>query len=89
MFINLVELCTLFSGTFAPLTMEGNIMVDGVLASCYALTSHDLSHFSTTDIRWFPKITQWIFGENNGSLVYASIAEHLATWIAHNQLYRI
>ena len=32
-----------FLGAYAPVTMEGNIMVDGVLASCYALVSnHDL-----------------------------------------------
>ena len=31
-------------GAFTPVTMEGNIIVDGVLTSCYASASHDLAH---------------------------------------------
>ena len=77
-----------FPGAYTPVTMEGNIVVDKVLASCYALASHDLGHFATVFIRWFPKITQWIFGENNGSPGYINIFEHIATWAApHGQLY--
>ena len=30
-----------FLGVFVPVTMEGNIMVDGVLAFCYASADHD------------------------------------------------
>ena len=29
-----------------PLTEEGNIVVDGVLASCYASFDHDLAHIA-------------------------------------------
>ena len=37
-----------FLGAFVPLTMKGNIVVDGVLASCYASFDHDLAHFVMT-----------------------------------------
>ena len=51
-----------FSGMFAPLTMAGNIVVDGVLASSYADYDHDLCHIGMTPLRWFPEIIDWIFG---------------------------
>ena len=34
-----------FLGAFVPLTKEGKVIVDGVLASCYAGFDHDLAHF--------------------------------------------
>ena len=37
-----------------PLTKEGNILIDGVLASCYASVAHDVSHLGVTPKRWFP-----------------------------------
>ena len=43
-------------GAFTPVTMEGNIVVDGVLASCYAFADHDLAHIGITPMRWFPDI---------------------------------
>ena len=43
-----------------PLTTKGNIMVDGVLASCYASVNHDLGHIVMTPIRWFPEMVQWV-----------------------------
>ena len=43
-----------YLGDFAPVTMGGNIVVDGVLASCYALSDHDLVHIVMTPMRWFP-----------------------------------
>ena len=43
-----------FAGAFVPLTAEGTIVVDGVLASCYASFDHDWAHLLTTPIRWFP-----------------------------------
>ena len=49
-------------------------MVDGVLASCYAYTSHDLAHFGTAPVQWSPEIVRAIFGEENGTQIYAIIA---------------
>ena len=54
------------SGAYAPLTIEGNMMVDGVLASCYAFTDHDLAHIVMTPIQWYPQTIQWIFGDDGG-----------------------
>ena len=69
------------SGAYVPLTMEGNIMVDGVLASCYPSANHDLAHLGITPVLWIPEFTQWIFGDDNGLHVYSSISEQLGEWL--------
>ena len=55
--------------------MDGAIMVDGVLASCYASADHDLAHIVMTPIRWFPEMIDWIFEQKNGNLGYTDILE--------------
>ena len=64
-------------GVYDPITMEGNIVVDGLLTSCYASFDHDLAHFVMTPVQWFPEMIQWIFGEDNGSSGYAIIAKQI------------
>ena len=64
-------------GVYFPVTMEGSIVVDGVLASCYALINHDLSHLMLTPIRWFPGLTGWIFGEDDGISGFAEVLADL------------
>ena len=54
-------------------------MVDGVLASCYASTDHDLAHIAMTPIRWFPEMTAWIFGREDGYKIYTDILEKFGT----------
>ena len=71
---------SLSAGAFTPLTMEGNIVVDGVLASCYASTHHDLAHIGVTPMRWFPGMVQWIFGEDSGKSAYVSVLEEFSGW---------
>ena len=63
-----------FPGAYVPLTSEGNIIVDGVLASCYAHSpDHNLAHFGMTPLRCFPDIMQCIFGEDIEFPVYVKI----------------
>ena len=67
--------------------MTGNMMVDGVLASCYAFFDHDLAHITMTPIRWFPEMIHWFLGEDNGNPLFARTAEHVTRWILpSNQL---
>ena len=53
-----------YVGAYTPVTVIGNIVVDGVLASCYAFPDHDLSHITMTPLQWFPHLTEWIFGND-------------------------
>ena len=43
-------------GTWAPLTMEGTLLVDGLLASCYASFPHALSELAYAPVKMFPRI---------------------------------
>ena len=38
-------------------------------------------YFGMTPIQLFPKITEWIFGENNGFQGYSDIAEQMGKWM--------
>ena len=70
-----------FIGAYVPLTKEGNIVVDGVLASCYASFEHDLAHIVMKPVQWFPKIMKWLFGKDNGCSDYADIAKYLGRMV--------
>ena len=69
------------SGAFVPLTMEGTIIVDGVLASCYPSADHDVAHFGMTPMRWFPGMAGWMLGVHDGTQVYAKTCEQIAQWM--------
>ena len=67
--------------------MEGTIIVDEVLASCYASFDHHLAHIAMTPICWFPGVMEWIFGwdTSNGSPAYVNMIKDFgklvnATW---------
>ena len=64
----------IFPGLFAPLTVAGDIVVDGVLASCYAEFDHDLAHIVMTPLKWFPGIINWIFGDDKGFTTFVKMA---------------
>ena len=76
----------LFTGAYVPLTTEGNIMVNGVLASCYPSADHDLAHFAMIPIQWFPGTIEWIFGEENGFQGYVTIIEEFGRWMLPKSL---
>ena len=61
--------------------MEGNIVVDRILASCYPSANHDLAHVGVLPIKYFPWIMEWIFGEDSGSLAYSNIANDIGEWV--------
>ena len=70
-------------GVYAPLTTDGNIMVDGVLASCYPFPfpDHDVAHLGMTPIHWFPHIVEWVLGgEENGFPLAIKVAENMERW---------
>ena len=71
-------------GAWVPLTMEGNIMVDGVLASCHVSINHDTTHLATMPVRLFPKIMDWIFSDENGSSVFGEIAKQFGKSVLPN-----
>ena len=70
-----------FLGAYTPVTMEGNIIVDGVLASCYPSADHDVLHLGMTPIRWFPQIIQWIMGVENGFQTYIVFVADIGRWV--------
>ena len=43
-------------GTWAPLTTEGTLLVDGLLASCYASFPHDLVDLALAPVKMFPRM---------------------------------
>ena len=63
------------------MTTEGNIIVNGILASCYPSVHHDVAHIGMIPIRLFPKMTEWIFGEGNESPDYVTMMEEISKWI--------
>ena len=71
----------IFVGAYVPLTDEGNLVVDGVLASCYASFDHDLAHFAMTPMKWFPGLMEWVFGEDNGLKGYLSFAKIVGRYL--------
>ena len=60
-----------------PIIKEGNIVVDGILASCYADFDHDLAHLTMMPMQWFPEMIDWIFGNGTGFPAYVRIARKL------------
>ena len=61
--------------------MNGNIVVDGILASCYAYFDHDLANIAMTPMRWYPEIINWIFGEDKKSPGYITLLNDVDKWI--------
>ena len=72
------ERCHFNPGAYLPVTMEGNIVVDRVLASSYSSVDHDLAHIALLPVRQFSAMTEWIFGEENESSVFFNIVKGIS-----------
>ena len=70
-----------FSGAYVPLTKEDDIMVDGVLASCYPSVNNDFSQIAITPMKWIRDAVGWIFWKENGLQGLAIIAENVSKMI--------
>ena len=57
--------------------MEGNILVDGVLASCYASFDHDVQHIVMKPLLWFPNMMDLLLGEEKSIHSYVTILQHV------------
>ena len=68
-------------GAYVPLTEEGNVLVDGLLASCYPSTDQNVAHIIMTPLIWFPEIMECMFATDSGIQVSVGIAEQLGKWI--------
>ena len=63
------------------MTLEGTLVVEGVVASCYASFDHDVAHNVMKPIQWYPEIMQWIFGVNDESPVFVATAKEVGKWL--------
>ena len=61
--------------------MEGNIVVDGVLASCYAIVDHDVAQIVMKPIQWYPDGTELVFGDENGVSAYINVLKIIGRWL--------
>ena len=60
--------------------MNGNIVVEEVLASCYAVVDHGISQIAMKPIQWYPGVMDIIFGVENGVSAYIDVAKNIDTW---------
>nr|XP_046227764.1 sonic hedgehog protein A [Scatophagus argus] len=81
-------------GSFAPVTMQGTVVVDQVLASCYAaIQDHDLAHWALAPVRLAHWVSSLLFStqpqvsaQNDGVHWYSKILYQLGTWLLDSHL---
>merc|ERR1719187_2739758 len=61
-------------GAYVPLTEHGTLLVDGILASCYANGPHNWAHALMTPARWLPS---FFLGGEEGERLFATAAKHV------------
>ena len=61
--------------------MEGNIVMDGVFASCYSDVDHDIAQVGMKPIQWYPDVVKLVFGDENGVSAYISVADAIGRWL--------
>lgn len=76
-------------GSFAPVTVQGTVVVDQVLASCYAvIEDHDLAHWALAPVRLAHWVSSLLFNsqpqvsaQKDGVHWYSKILYQLGTWL--------
>ncbi|XP_036934174.1 sonic hedgehog protein A [Acanthopagrus latus] len=76
-------------GSFAPVTVQGTVVVDQVLASCYAvIEDHVLAHWALAPVRLAHWVSSLLFNSQNqvsaqsdGVHWYSKILYQLGTWL--------
>ncbi|XP_076577678.1 sonic hedgehog protein [Chaetodon auriga] len=76
-------------GSFAPVTVQGTVVVDQVLASCYAvIEDHVLAHWALAPVRLAHWVSSLLFSsqpqvsaQNDGVHWYSKILYQLGTWL--------
>ena len=67
--------------------MDGNIIVEEVLASCYAFPDHHMAHLAMMPIRWFLEMMNGIFVADFDS-GYIKILQNIGRWVlSHNLMF--
>ena len=56
-------------------------MVDGVLASCYAGSHHDLAHLTMIPMQGFSEVIYWLFGDDTGFPIFVSTVKELGMFL--------
>lgn len=76
-------------GSYAPVTVQGNVVVDEILASCYAvIEDHDLAHWALAPVR----LAHWVSsllsssqpeagGQKDGVHWYSRLLYQVGTWL--------
>nr|XP_061810016.1 sonic hedgehog protein-like isoform X1 [Nerophis lumbriciformis] len=76
-------------GSYAPVTTQGTLVVDRVLASCYAVvSSHELAHWALAPLRLAYWVSSVLSAEQAGNSThedgvhwYSKVLYHLGTWL--------
>ena len=77
------------SGVYAPLTSQGNLVVDDVLVSCYAvIDSQTIAHLSFSPLRWWYNIKKYLQYSQNELNMDNELNENGIHWYA-NDLYSL
>lgn len=74
-------------GSYAPVTMQGTVVVDHVLTSCYAvIQDHELAHWAMAPVRLAHRLSSWLWSvrsaaQGDGVHWYSELLFHLGTWL--------
>ncbi|KAG7224972.1 hypothetical protein INR49_014888 [Caranx melampygus] len=76
-------------GSFAPVTVQGTVVVDQVYASCYAvIEDHDLAHWALAPVRLAHWVSSLLFSsqpqasaQSDGVHWYSKMLYQLGTWL--------